>query len=168
MIVRVEGEQPASMAAWVRHLAVELAPPSIALQYRQEAAQAKSCRRAANRCVALRPPCACRTGGEDVPLDYARCKEVLAKLSETAEKGFLGSYKGAAGEWDKIVRAYEYNCELEGAKSNPQQGPAVGHAEMGVAAGQQRSALQPKAASVGARLCTSPWSPLTNQGGAAL
>jgi hypothetical protein len=52
------------------------------------------------------------SGGEDVPLDYLRAKEVLAKLmSEGAEKGFLGSYKGAAGAWDKIVRAYEYNCE---------------------------------------------------------
>ena len=36
---------------------------------------------------------------------------MLAKLTETAEKGFLGGLKGAAGSWDKVVRAYEYNRE---------------------------------------------------------
>lgn len=36
---------------------------------------------------------------------------MLAKLGETAEKGLLGGYKGAAGDWDKVVRAYEYNRE---------------------------------------------------------
>lgn len=48
-------------------------------------------------------------GGEDVPLDYFLAQAVLGKLGETAEKTFLGSYKGAAGEWEKIVKAYEYN-----------------------------------------------------------
>ncbi len=51
-------------------------------------------------------------GGEDVPLDYFLATAVLGKLSETAEKGFLGSFKGAAGEWEKVVKAYEYNREL--------------------------------------------------------
>ena len=36
---------------------------------------------------------------------------MLSKLTETAEKGFLGGLKGAAGSWDKVVRAYEYNRE---------------------------------------------------------
>ncbi|KAL4459017.1 hypothetical protein ABPG75_013882 [Micractinium tetrahymenae] len=48
-------------------------------------------------------------GGEDVPLDYFLAAAVLGKLSETAEKGFLGSFKGAAGDWEKVVKAYEYN-----------------------------------------------------------
>ena len=53
------------------------------------------------------------TGGEEIPLDYLRAKQVLDKLiaSEGAEKSFLGSYKGAAGSWEKVVRAYEYNRE---------------------------------------------------------
>ena len=34
---------------------------------------------------------------------------MLAKLAEGAERGFLGSLKGAAGEWEKVVKAYEYN-----------------------------------------------------------
>lgn len=56
------------------------------------------------------PPCR-PAGGEDAPLDYFQAQRVLAKLSETAEKSLLGSLKGAAGEWDKVVRAYEYNRE---------------------------------------------------------
>ncbi|PRW59500.1 CDK5RAP3 isoform A [Chlorella sorokiniana] len=47
-------------------------------------------------------------GGEE-GLDYFLAKQVLAKLSETAEKGLLGGLKGAAGSWDKVVKAYEYN-----------------------------------------------------------
>ncbi len=53
-------------------------------------------------------------GGEDAPLDYLRSQDILSKLSETAEKSFLGSFKGAAGTWDKLVRAYEYGCEYAG------------------------------------------------------
>ena len=55
-----------------------------------------------------RPP----AGGEEVPLDYLRAREVLGVLSEGAEKGFLGGLKGAAGEWERVVKAYEYNREL--------------------------------------------------------
>lgn len=40
--------------------------------------------------------------------------QVLAKLSETAEKGLLGGLKGAAGSWEKVVKAYEYNREQPG------------------------------------------------------
>lgn len=40
--------------------------------------------------------------------------QVLAKLSETAEKGLLGGLKGSAGSWDKVVKAYEYNREWPG------------------------------------------------------
>lgn len=74
---------------------------------------------AAPRRIPLRPcPAKCSApplgpaGGEDVPLDYFLATAVLGKLSETAEKGFLGSFKGAAGEWEKVVKAYEYNREL--------------------------------------------------------
>eukprot|EP00887_Chlorella_sp_A99_P006696 scaffold3.g6696.t1 len=48
-------------------------------------------------------------GGEDAPLNYARAKQVLERLAETAEKSLLGSYKGAAGVWGKLVHAYESN-----------------------------------------------------------
>ena len=57
------------------------------------------------------PAASCPAGGEDAPLDYFAAQQVLAKLTETAEKGFLGGLKGAAGSWDKVVRAYEYNRE---------------------------------------------------------
>ena len=55
--------------------------------------------------------CAALAGGEDIPLDYFTAQQVLARLSEGAEKGFLGGLKGAAGDWDKLVKAYEYNRE---------------------------------------------------------
>ncbi|KAI7844631.1 hypothetical protein COHA_001721 [Chlorella ohadii] len=47
-------------------------------------------------------------GGEE-GLDYFLARQVLAKLSETAEKGLLGGLKGTAGSWEKVVKAYEYN-----------------------------------------------------------
>lgn len=47
-------------------------------------------------------------------MDYFLARQVLAKLEETAEKSLLGSLKGAAGDWHKIVRAYEYNRECRG------------------------------------------------------
>jgi len=36
-------------------------------------------------------------------------KEILNKLTETAERGLLGSLKGSAGTWERIVKAYELN-----------------------------------------------------------
>jgi hypothetical protein len=36
-------------------------------------------------------------------------KDILKKLTETAERGLLGSLKGRAGTWEKIVKAYESN-----------------------------------------------------------
>jgi hypothetical protein len=37
---------------------------------------------------------------------------VLARLvEEGAERGMLGSLKGAAGDWEKVVKAYEYHRE---------------------------------------------------------
>ena len=45
-------------------------------------------------------------------MDYHRARQVLDKLGETAEKNFLGSFKGEAGVWEKIVRTYESNSEL--------------------------------------------------------
>ena len=48
-------------------------------------------------------------GGDEAPLDYFLARQVLGQLAEGAEKGFLGGLKGAAGEWEKLVKAYEYN-----------------------------------------------------------
>lgn len=44
-------------------------------------------------------------------IPHSPLAQVLAKLSETAEKSLLGGLKGAAGSWDKVVKAYEYNRE---------------------------------------------------------
>jgi hypothetical protein len=49
------------------------------------------------------------TGEEDAPIDYFMAKEILAKLTETAERGLLGSLKGTAGTWERIAKAYESN-----------------------------------------------------------
>ncbi|KAL4541420.1 hypothetical protein Ndes2437B_g05784 [Nannochloris sp. 'desiccata'] len=48
-------------------------------------------------------------GGEDVPIDYYMAKEILNELIETADRGLLGSLKGSAGTWERIVKAYESN-----------------------------------------------------------
>lgn len=40
-------------------------------------------------------------------MNYFRCLEVLERLKETAERGVLGSLKGDAGKWEKLVKAYE-------------------------------------------------------------
>jgi hypothetical protein len=56
-------------------------------------------------------PLALKPGGDDAPLDYFLARQVLARLGETAEKGLLGSYKGAAGEWEKLVKAYKHSRE---------------------------------------------------------
>lgn len=42
---------------------------------------------------------------------------MLARLAEGAERGFLGSLKGAAGGWEKVVKAYEYNREWRESQS---------------------------------------------------
>lgn len=36
-------------------------------------------------------------------------KEILNELIETADRGLLGSLKGSAGTWERIVKAYESN-----------------------------------------------------------
>jgi hypothetical protein len=46
-------------------------------------------------------------GGEQSQIHYFRCVEILEKFKETAERGVLGSLKGDAGKWEKIVKAYE-------------------------------------------------------------
>ena len=43
-------------------------------------------------------------GGE---ANYQTARSIRASLIATAEKNFLGYYKGEAGIWDKLVRAYE-------------------------------------------------------------
>lgn len=44
--------------------------------------------------------------------DYLRARKVRDRLVEGAEKNFLGNYKGDAGIWDKLVRAYELESKL--------------------------------------------------------
>ena len=53
----------------------------------------------------------CAGEGDGPAVDYFAAKHILAQLAGTAEKGLLGGYKGEAGKWDKIVRAYEANRE---------------------------------------------------------
>jgi hypothetical protein len=72
---------------------------------RLQAAQA----RAAAAAAALPPgffAAADGAAGADA-VDYARAKAALERLAASAERGMLGSYKGAAGEWQKVVAAYE-------------------------------------------------------------
>lgn len=52
----------------------------------------------------------CCAGNEDTPVDYFMAKDILAKLTETAERGLLGSLKGEAGTWERLIKAYEANC----------------------------------------------------------
>lgn len=40
-------------------------------------------------------------------MHYFRCLEILNTMKETAERGVLGSLKGHAGKWEKLVKAYE-------------------------------------------------------------
>lgn len=46
-------------------------------------------------------------GGSDAPLDYFRAVQVRDALAATSEKTLFGGLTGAAGAWDKIVKAYE-------------------------------------------------------------
>lgn len=43
--------------------------------------------------------------------DYIAVRSLRDRLIEGAEKNFLGYYKGEAGVWDKLVRAYEIESE---------------------------------------------------------
>ena len=52
------------------------------------------------------------TGSDDNSLDYLRSKEILLHLAKTADKNLLGSLKGEAGNWERIVRAYESNSKI--------------------------------------------------------
>lgn len=48
-----------------------------------------------------------RTTEDGAVLDYFDAKDILGKLMETAERGLLGSLTGAAGTWERVVKAYE-------------------------------------------------------------
>jgi hypothetical protein len=48
---------------------------------------------------------------EEVSVDYFRAQDVLSHLAETADRGLWGSFKGSAGKWERIVKAYEANSE---------------------------------------------------------
>lgn len=52
------------------------------------------------------------SGAQEGSMNYFRCAEILNKMKETAERGMLGSLKGDAGKWEKIVKAYESNSTL--------------------------------------------------------
>jgi hypothetical protein len=54
----------------------------------------------------------CDSGAQEGSMNYFRCAEILNKMKETAERGMLGSLKGDAGKWEKIVKAYESNSTL--------------------------------------------------------
>ena len=80
-------------------------PPPLSLQQREPPPTNN------NSLIHSVPEPGCDAGGDEVTVDYFRSKEILARLSETAERGLLGSLKGLAGTWERIVRAYESNCE---------------------------------------------------------
>lgn len=44
---------------------------------------------------------------QEASVNYFTCVQILDKMKETAERGMLGSLKGDAGKWEKIVKAYE-------------------------------------------------------------
>ena len=44
-------------------------------------------------------------------MDYFLSKKILGKLTETAERSLLGSLKGSAAGWERVVRAYESSSE---------------------------------------------------------
>lgn len=44
--------------------------------------------------------------------DYLAGKDLRDRLTSGAEKNFLGYYKGEAGVWDKLIRAYEVESKL--------------------------------------------------------
>lgn len=44
---------------------------------------------------------------EDGTIEYSTVKAIRDKLAETSERGYFGGLAGEAGEWDKIVKAYE-------------------------------------------------------------
>ncbi|GMH36833.1 hypothetical protein BSKO_04706 [Bryopsis sp. KO-2023] len=46
-------------------------------------------------------------GGDDVPMDYFRARQIRDRLAETSEYGLFGRLAGSAGVWDKLVRTAE-------------------------------------------------------------
>lgn len=51
-------------------------------------------------------------GGQDGPaLDYYAAVQVRDRLAEGAERTLFGGLTGPAATWDKIVKAYEKDCE---------------------------------------------------------
>jgi len=47
------------------------------------------------------------SSSQEASVNYFTCVQILDKMKETAERGMLGSLKGDAGKWEKIVKAYE-------------------------------------------------------------
>lgn len=43
----------------------------------------------------------------DEALDFFAIQKIRDSLAEDADKGLFGGLKGAAGTWDKLVKAYE-------------------------------------------------------------
>lgn len=54
------------------------------------------------------------TDGADAPVDYMRAVEIRDKLASTSERTMFGGLQGPAATWDKIVKAYEKQCEQLG------------------------------------------------------
>ncbi|PNH04719.1 CDK5RAP3-like protein [Tetrabaena socialis] len=52
------------------------------------------------------------TEGQDAPLDYLRAVEIRDRMVSTAERTMFGGLIGPASTWDKIVKAYEKQCQI--------------------------------------------------------
>ena len=44
--------------------------------------------------------------------EYLAARDLRDRLTAGAEKNFLGYYKGEAGIWDKLIKAYEIESKL--------------------------------------------------------
>lgn len=49
--------------------------------------------------------------GADASIDYLRAVELRDKLASSSERTLFGGLTGPAATWDKIVKAYEKQCE---------------------------------------------------------
>lgn len=47
----------------------------------------------------------------DEAVDFFAAQQIRDSLAQGADKGYFGGLKGAAGTWDKLIRAYEKQSE---------------------------------------------------------
>lgn len=48
----------------------------------------------------------------DEAVDFFTAQHIRDSLAEDADKGYFGGLKGAAGTWDKVVKAYQKQSKL--------------------------------------------------------